>query len=71
MKRAAVRSTLLRLAHYPRMKRPHAELGLIVYPVSDTPFVILFDFDDTELRVHFIFHKSASIADLDPKSAAW
>ncbi len=59
------------LARHPKAKRPDRRLGLRVYPISDTPFTVLYDFTETELRVHFIFHKSASLEDLDPKSAAW
>lgn len=59
------------LANTPAIKRPHPTLGLVVYPVSDTPLVVLYDFTDTELRVHFLFHKRASLNDLDPASAEW
>jgi hypothetical protein len=59
------------LARHPMAKRPDRKLGLRLYPVSDTPFVLLYDFTDTELRAHFIFHKSASLEDLDPRSAEW
>lgn len=59
------------LAGHPKAKRPRGKLGLCVYPITRTPFVVLYDFDDTELRVHFVFHKSASLEDLDPASAEW
>jgi hypothetical protein len=59
------------LARAPAIKRPHPKLGLVVYPVIDTPFVLLYDFTEAELRVHFIFHRSASLEDLDPGSAEW
>jgi hypothetical protein len=32
---------------------------------------MLYDFDDTELRVHFIFHRHADLRDLDPGSVEW
>ena len=71
-KRDRVRQTIeLILAAHPNIKRPHAALGLTVYPISGTPFVVLYSFDDAELCVHFIFHKHASLEDLDPKSANW
>ena len=70
-KRALVRATIEQhLAPFPRSKRPHPQLGLIGYPVADTPFVVLYDFDGIELRVHFIFHKNASLDNIDPLSAA-
>lgn len=59
------------LARNPAVKRPDPTLGLVVYPVTDTPFIVLYDFTETELRAHFIFHKSASLEDLDPGSAEW
>ncbi len=71
-KRTAVLTTIADfLAAHPEAKRPHPRLGLVVYPISTTPFVVLYDFDDVELRVHFIFHKHASLNDLDPTSAEW
>ncbi len=59
------------LARSPAVKQRHPKLGLVVYPVSDTPFIVLYDFTESELRMHFIFHKSASREDLDPGSAEW
>ena len=59
------------LAHHPAAKRPHPTLGLRVYPISKTPFVVLYDFDDNELRVHFILHKHADLTALDPTSVEW
>lgn len=71
-KRDLVRATIETfLAAYPAVKRPHPELGLVAYPVRDTPFVVLYDFDDAELRVHFILHKHASLDELDPLAAQW
>ena len=71
-KRALVRRTIEQyLAVFPEIKRPHPALGLVVYPISKTPFVVLYDFDDTELRVHFVFHKHAALEDLDPAKAEW
>jgi plasmid stabilization system protein ParE len=59
------------LAEHPGAKRPNRHLRLHVYLISKTPFVVLYDFDDDELRLHFVFHKSASLKSLDPKSAEW
>ena len=59
------------LAAHPAIKQPHPRLGLCVYPIIRTPFVVLYDFDDAELRVHFIFHRHADLRDLDPTSAEW
>ena len=35
------------LAKFPATKRPHPSLGLVVYPISDTPFLVLYDYDNT------------------------
>jgi len=59
-----------RLAHFPKIPADPA-LGLCVYPVAKTPFKLIYDFDDDELRVHFVFHVGASLDDLDPQSAEW
>jgi hypothetical protein len=59
------------LAVHPGAKRPNRRLRLHVYWISKTPFVVLYDFDDDELRMHFVVHKGASLKALDPKSAEW
>jgi hypothetical protein len=59
------------IAHYPHGKRAHPALGLVIYPVDKTPFVVLYDFDDTEIRIHFILHKRADTSALDPASVEW
>ena len=59
------------LTAFPAIKRPHPDLGLCVYPIARTPFVLLYDFDDSELRVHFIFHRHADLRDLDQSSIEW
>jgi plasmid stabilization system protein ParE len=63
--------TLEYLAHFPASKKPDPRLGLIVSRVTKTPFVVLYDFDDAELRVHFILPARADRRDLDPTSAEW
>ena len=59
------------LAAHPRVKRLHPDLGLVVYPITNTPFVVLYDFDDVELRVHFVLHRHAALDAIDPKAAVW
>lgn len=46
-------------------------LGVCAYPVSKTPFVLLYDYDDIELRVHLIIHGSADRSKIDLKSVVW
>ncbi len=60
-----------RLAGNPAIKRAGPRLGLTVYAITGTPFVVLYDFDDQELRLHFVFQRGADLMDLDPKSAEW
>ena len=61
------------LAEFPGTKTPHPDLGLVIYPVTDTPFIGLYDYDEHELRVHFILARGAGdrLDDLDPTSADW
>lgn len=59
------------LAQFPASKTPDPNLGLTVYRVSQTPFVVLYDYDEAELRVHFILPARADRGDLDPASAEW
>lgn len=47
------------------------KLGLRVYPVTDTPFLVLCDFTETDLRAHFICHMNASLEAVDPRAAEW
>ena len=58
------------LVMYPRTSRD-PQLGLCVYAVSKTPFVLLYDYDDVELRILFVVHKRADLRQLDPTSAEW
>ncbi len=65
-KRDRVYATIERvLAAFPAIKRPHPDLGLCVYPIARTPFVVLYDFDDSEL------HRDADLRDLDTGSVKW
>lgn len=59
------------LVAFPRAKTTDADLGLTRYPVTRTPFVLLYDFDDAELRVHFLFQEHVSLDELDPSAAEW
>ena len=59
------------LADHPAIKTPDKRLGLVRYHVTRTPFVLVYDFDDLALRVHFILHIHADLNDLDPHSAQW
>ena len=59
------------LVEHPGVRQAEPKIGLRLYSVLRTPFVIVYDFDDDELRLHFIFHRRASLEDLDPAAAEW
>ena len=46
------------LVHYP-VRTPDPVLGICAYPVTGVPFVILYDYDESELRIHLVIHASA------------
>jgi len=59
-KRARIERTIANiLSDYPGIGRFEPHLGLHSYPVTRTPFVLLYDFDDEELRLHLIVHARA------------
>ncbi len=58
------------LAHYPvRPIDPH--LGICAYPVTRTPFVILYDYDAIELRIHLIINGAADRTQIDLATVKW
>ncbi len=59
------------LARFPGLKAVDVDIGCVVYPVSKTAWSILYDFDEQELRVHFIVYATENLEDLDPHSAEW
>jgi plasmid stabilization system protein ParE len=59
------------LAANPTIKRRHPQLGLVVYPITDTPFFILYDYDAKELRVHFVFIKGKPLSEIESGDAEW
>jgi hypothetical protein len=59
------------LALYPAIGARDNELGVYFHPVSQTPFVLLYDFDDVELRIHLIVHRRADRSRVDLTSVEW
>ncbi len=47
------------LAVHPAIGAFDEALGVYFHPVSRTPIVLLYDFDDAELRIHLIIHRSS------------
>ena len=71
-KKALVFATIRgHLADFPASKARDPKLALHVYPVKNTPFVLLYDFDDSELRIHFVLHRRADLRHIDPADAEW
>lgn len=58
------------LALYPKKLRD-PDIDLYTHAITGTPFVVIYDFDDTELRVFFIVHGRASHAGMDPPGVEW
>lgn len=59
------------LALFPGIGTLDPRLGLRTYPISQTPFVLIYDFDDREVRVHFIIHGRADRSRLEPDDVEW
>ena len=59
------------LATYPRTGTFDPDLGFFVLPVSKTPFVLVYDFDDAELRLQLIVHNRADRSQIDPTRIIW
>jgi len=58
------------LAKFPTKRRDRA-IDLYTHAVTGTPFVVIYDFDDTELRVFFIVHGHTDRAHIDPADVEW
>ncbi len=61
------------IALTPAIKRRHSKLGLVVYSISGTPFIVIYDYDDEEIRVMSCFLRGAGdrIEDFDPADVEW
>ena len=59
------------LARHPGAGLLDPDIGLRVSPISKTPFALAYDFDDSELRVHFIFHQHADRTTIKPNTVDW
>ena len=71
-KKRLVRSTITgHLATFPLTGHIEPAHGLYTYAVRRSPFVLLYDFDDAELRIHMVVHKGADRTTLDPATVEW
>jgi hypothetical protein len=70
-KRAAVLNTIRKfLARHP-VRPVDPVIGICAYAVTKTPFVILYDYDDRELRIHLVIHASADRTQIDLSTVEW
>ena len=60
-----------RLASQPRLGQRVRELKLYKYEVRVAPLVVLYEFDDDELRVHDVVHARTDIPNTDLSEIAW
>ena len=64
---AAITATIL---HFP-VRRVDPDLGLRVFRVARTPFVLLYDYDDAELRIFTVVHGRADRGSIDLSATEW
>ena len=70
-KRALVfRAIETTLAQFP-IRPVDPILGICAYFVRRTPFVVLYDYDDDELRIHLVIHASADRTQIDLSAVVW
>ncbi len=68
-KKQLVRAAIVNhLAAFPGTGRLEPEHGLYIWSVRRTPFVLLYDFDDAEIRVQMVVHKHSDRSGIDPAS---
>lgn len=58
------------LVRYP-VRPVDPSVGICTYPVTGTPFVLLYDYDDAELRIHLVIHARADRSRLDLGRVDW
>jgi hypothetical protein len=59
------------LVEFPGTGGIDPDIGLHTYHVAKTPFVIAYEFDEDELRLHVIFHEHADRTQIDPNRVLW
>lgn len=58
------------LARHP-VRPANPELGVCALPVTRTPFVLVYDYDDAELRIHLVIHERADRRAVDLSKIVW
>lgn len=59
------------LARHPRNGSKLRDKPYYRFDVSDSPFAVIYSFDDDILDVHFIVHKSSDTRSLTPSDVEW
>jgi plasmid stabilization system protein ParE len=59
------------LTEFPHLGLRTPRKSFYHYPVSGTPFTVVYEYDDTELRVLFIVHQSANRKRLKIADVEW
>ncbi|KAF2989362.1 hypothetical protein OGR47_07760 [Methylocystis sp. MJC1] len=59
------------LAVYPTIGGFDESHGIHFHAVSGTPFVLLYDFDEAELRIHLVIHRRANRSSVDVANIDW
>ena len=69
-KRDQIKNTIDFLTRHPKREKDRY-LDIWSYSVTGAPFVLLYDFDDGELRVHLIVHAAADRTLIDLSTVEW
>ena len=59
------------LLPFPEGKRMNPELSVHAFPVSSTPFVVFYEFDDVEVRILSIWPSKSDIRQFDVRRIQW
>ena len=59
------------IAAFPHLGLRTRGKSFLYYPIRDTPFTVVYDYDDREVRVLFIVHKSADRRRLRHDDVVW
>jgi hypothetical protein len=59
------------LTEFPHLGLRTPRKSFYHYPVSGTPFTVIYEYDDSELRVLFIVHQSANRKRLKTTDVEW
>lgn len=59
------------LAFNPAIGSFDQTLGVYTYPIARTPFILLYDFDDDELRLTLIIHARSDRTQIDLTAVEW